>query len=177
MLRDLAVVVVLYFVMPLGGTVADPVLWIRLTAVVVGFSLVAVSIARRVRRQLRTDTESRPLDELLVAVVAGVLFSAVADYLLATARPGQFEGLATRIDALYFALTTLTTVGYGDIHAVGQLARGLLIVQMLFNVGVIATGAGVAARALGRRLRPIEPPTDDPPLPVPRGEAPRRRLR
>ena len=147
-LRDLAVVVGLYFVVPLDGDATDPLLWTRLVVVVVGFPLVTVSIGRSVSRQLRGDGPSRGVDRLLVAVVGGVLFSAIADYLVATARPGQFDGLETRVDSLYFALTTLTTVGYGDIHPVGQLARGLVMVQMLFNVVVIVTGAGVAAHTV-----------------------------
>ena len=49
----------------------------------------------------------------------------------------------TRLDGLYFAITTLATVGYGDIYAKSQLARGLVTVQMLFNLMVIATGGRI----------------------------------
>jgi Ion channel len=66
---------------------------------------------------------------------------------------GEFEGLATRIDALYFALTTLFTVGYGDIHPVGQLARALVSVQMVLNVGVLALAGGLVVRGVADRLR------------------------
>ena len=49
--------------------------------------------------------------------------------------------LQTKTDALYFAVTTLTTVGFGDVHAQGQVARGLIIVQMVFNVVVLTRAA------------------------------------
>ena len=33
----------------------------------------------------------------------------------------------------------MTTVGYGDIHAEGQLARALVCVLLVFNVVVVAS--------------------------------------
>jgi len=145
--------VVLYFVVPLDWNADDPVLWIRLVGVIVGFTLVTRSIVRRMTRAIRHDGVDRRLEGLLVSIVAVVLVSAVADYLVATVRPGEFEGLATRIDALYFALTTLFTVGYGDIHPVGQLARALVSVQMVLNVGVLAVAGGRVVRGVADRLR------------------------
>lgn len=82
-----------------------------------------------------------------------MLFSAAADYVVATTGPGQFEGLSTRIDALYFALSSLATIGYGDVHPVGQFARRLVSAQIVVNVGVVATAAGLVFRGLTDRLR------------------------
>jgi hypothetical protein len=82
-----------------------------------------------------------------------VVFFALADFTIAVSYPGQFVGLETKTDGLYFALATLTTVGYGDVHAAGQLARSLLIVQLVFNVAIIATGASVLSRVVGMRAR------------------------
>jgi voltage-gated potassium channel len=76
-------------------------------------------------------------DELVLAAVVGVAVFALADLVVATTVPGQFVDLRTKTDALYFALTTLITIGCGDIHAQGQLARVLLIGQMLFNAIVL----------------------------------------
>ena len=71
---------------------------------------------------------------------------------MADRRPGQFVGLDTRVDALYFALTTqTTTVGYGDVHAQGQTARILVGVQMVFSIGVIATGVSIVVKQLAQR--------------------------
>ncbi len=38
-------------------------------------------------------------------------------------------------------MTTLLTIGYGDIHAAGQAARALVLVQMVFNVAILATAS------------------------------------
>ena len=85
---------------------------------------------------------------LALGVVAGVLVFASADYWLAMSKPGEFVELNTRLDALYFALTTLATVGYGDVHAQGQIARGLITVQLVFNLAVLATAASIMSERL-----------------------------
>ena len=66
-----------------------------------------------------------------------VIFSS-AYYLLAMQRPGEFSGLNTRLDALYFSMTTMSTVGYGDITASGQIGRALVTVQLVFNLIFVA---------------------------------------
>jgi hypothetical protein len=89
-----------------------------------------------------------------ILAACGIALFALADHGVALVLPGEFEGLETRTDALYFALTTLATVGYGDIHAQGQWARGLVIVQMVFNAAVIAGAARLLTSRLRARARP-----------------------
>ena len=77
-----------------------------------------------------------------------------------------------RLDALYFSMTTMSTVGYGDIHAQGQLARLLVTVQLVFNLVFVASlvsliqdqirqrGAREWLRSTSTDSTP-EPPVDD----------------
>jgi len=90
---------------------------------------------------LQVEDPNRRVDGLLLALVVGVLCFALVFYRVEISDPGQIAGLSTRLDSLYFTMSTLLTIGYGDVHAVGQLARGLVLVQMIFNVVVIATAA------------------------------------
>ncbi|MBR7504001.1 ion transporter, partial [Mycobacterium tuberculosis] len=81
---------------------------------------------------LRRHDTNLPLLILLFVLVAAI-FSAVF-FVIAINRPGEFDGITTRIDALYFTLTTMTTTGYGDITAVGQLARVLVSAVFVFDL-------------------------------------------
>src|SRR5690349_24779956 len=92
-----------------------------------------------VRHQLVDD--DRRLDGLVIALMIAVLGFALGFYVLAQRNPDQIVDLHTRIDALYFTMATLLTIGYGDVHAAGQAARTLVLIQMVFNVVIVATAA------------------------------------
>lgn len=148
-----ALLLVTYFVIPVEPDSNTARIGVRLGLTLSMVGAVAWLVTSQVRRQLvaAPAREARSLAHLAIALVAGLLAFALADFVVARAAPAQFVDLETRIDALYFALTTLTTVGYGDVHAEGQLARGLVIVQMLFSIGVIATGVSLVVRQLTGR--------------------------
>ena len=145
-------VIALYYVIPVEPGVAGGQLVLRVAVAVVAGVLITWLIVRQVSHHL-ADPERASLPSLLTALAGGVVFFALADYLTEVSDPGQFVDLHTKTDALYFALATLTTVGYGDIHADGQVARAVVAVQLVFNVAVIASGASVLARVLGARVR------------------------
>jgi voltage-gated potassium channel len=67
-------------------------------------------------------------------LVFAVIYSFVAHY-----APHQFDGIHTRTDALYFTVTTIATVGFGDIHAEQTLAKVLVTLQMLFDLVYLGT--------------------------------------
>lgn len=46
-------------------------------------------------------------------------------------------------DALYWATTTLTTVGYGDVYPVSDFGRVVSMISSLFGVAIIALPSGV----------------------------------
>ena len=50
-------------------------------------------------------------------------------------EPASFNEQLSGVDAIYFALVTLTTVGFGDISARSQIARVIVTTQLF---GVIA---------------------------------------
>ncbi|MBQ9639651.1 MAG: ion transporter [Bacteroidales bacterium] len=66
------------------------------------------------------------------------------------------EGAAvfsTFFDALYWATTTLTTVGYGDISPVSSVGRFISMLSSLFGVAVIALPSGVITASYLDELR------------------------
>jgi hypothetical protein len=146
--------VVLYYLAPFEPGAAGVERVVRLVLATALGAAVLVVIVRLIVRMVHDVPGTRPAN-LLVALFAAVVLFAAADYLVAVSRPGQFQDLETKTDALYFAVTTMATVGYGDVHAIGQLARGLVTVQLLFNLTVLATGGAVLVNRIvsgaGRR--------------------------
>jgi hypothetical protein len=81
-----------------------------------------------------------------------VLFAG-AYYLLDRSAPGSFSESLTRTDALYFTLTTFSTVGYGDITAHSQTGRVLTMLQMAGGLLLVGIAARVLAGAVEAGLR------------------------
>lgn len=143
--------VVAYAVVPVSADAAPGLLALRWTLTAAMLAAIAVVIRWQAIRQLREP--DAPLGALVVGIVAGLLLFALVDYSLAVHRPGEFTGLRTRVDALYFALSTLLTVGFGDVSAQGQVARVVMCAQMAFNFTAIAGSASLAARKFAQRAR------------------------
>ena len=140
MAAQVTLMVALYFTVPLSGHLHVGVV-LRGVGTLLGLAALAAMMVVQLRRHV--DDFDRRADGLVVGIVSVVLVFALSFYLLVRAQPGQVEGLQTRLDALYFTMSTLTTVGYGDIHAAGQTARILVLVQMGFNVVFVAATASL----------------------------------
>ena len=56
-------------------------------------------------------------------------------------------------DALYWATTTLTTVGYGDIYPATDVGRAISMLSAIFGVAVIALPSGVITASYLDELR------------------------
>jgi voltage-gated potassium channel len=158
----LVLVVTLYFVMPVSGhAMRDAV--VRVVLAILVLVGLAVLLVRQLRLQLNDTT--RKVDGLIIGILLVVVVFAYAFYVLERRDPGQVAGLSTRVDSLYFVMNNLTTIGTGDVHATGQIARVLVLIQMVFNVVFVATTATflttriravVQARVAERRTQ--EPP-------------------
>jgi voltage-gated potassium channel len=126
---------------------------ISVVITLLGIAALAWAIVAQLKRQLHSRSEDVHTLVMLLALVAMVF--ALGFFVLEEHSPGQLRGLSTRTDALYFTMSTLTTVGYGDVHAEGQLARGLVILQLIFNavfVGALVSTVVGAVRSRAPHL-------------------------
>lgn len=142
-----------YYLVPLFDTSSAGRQWLRAAGAALLLVAALWLVVRTVAHEARAEDAEIRLDPLLLAAVAGVICFALADYAIARHDETQFAGLRTRTDALYFAVTTLATVGFGDVHAQGQLARQVVTVQMVFNLVVLAGAARVLTRGISQRSR------------------------
>jgi len=80
-----------------------------------------------------------------------VILTASLGYLLEhPAQPDKFENIP---QAIYWAVITLASVGYGDISPVTPLGRTLTVVLSLTGIGIFAIPAGLLASAFTDQLR------------------------
>lgn len=137
-------VLIAYFVVPMNEQNAPLGLVAGTLLAALGLALVAYVVVDEIRR---ADKRLRPVHLLLLLELAVVIFAWVY-YFVSTGNPDQFNGLETRLDALYFSMTTVSTVGYGDVSAAGQFARALVSIQLAFNIGFIAGIVGMLREKL-----------------------------
>lgn len=113
-----------------------------LTAFLLGAVVVIVVLAVQVRNILRSPyPRLGAVEALMTSGPLFIVLFAALHYVIAHVDPGSYTQPMTRLDALYFTVTTFATVGYGDLAPVSQTARLAALVQMvcgLFLVGVIA---------------------------------------
>ncbi len=138
-----------------------------LTLVVTGSHALVVVRALRVLRVFRVLRAARYVGEagvlaralrassakivvFLVFVATVVLISGAVMYLVEGPRHG-FDSIPL---GMYWAIVTLTTVGYGDLVPVTNLGRTLASVLMVLGYGVIAVPTGIVTSELARATRP-----------------------
>ena len=90
-----------------------------------------------------------------------VLLFAV-NYLSISEYPGEIAGLTTPLDAVYFTMTTLMTIGFGDIAASGQIARGAVLLQMLFSLLLLTASARLLTSLIKSVTRDVGHDPDTP---------------
>lgn len=149
----LASTVLFYYFVPVRLDEPHPIF--AVVVFVVSLAVLIWLIVEQLRKQMAAGPNPgvrlRTLLTLLYPVV--VLF-ALTYYVIQSASPTQFDGLVTRTDSLYFTVVTLGTVGYGDFHPAGQLARWLTTVQIAFDLVVIGALIAVAGSRFQVVTRP-----------------------
>jgi voltage-gated potassium channel len=136
-----------YAVVPLRGERW----WLGAGIGVVALVATAPLAARRLKAVLASERPVLEAFEALVLVLAMLIIGFAALYYALDHDGGQFTGLDTRIDAMYFTVTTLSTVGFGDVSATGQAARVLVTIQMLFDLAVVGVAVRIFATAARHR--------------------------
>jgi voltage-gated potassium channel len=94
--------------------------------------------------------------QLLTALAMALMLvyvSAVALYFIEGVGGEHQESFASIPRAIWWAIATLTTVGYGDVYPVTPLGRMFASVIAVAGIGVVALPAGVFASAFSDELR------------------------
>ena len=94
--------------------------------------------------------ESRALVATLIIMVSLVLATASIMYLVEhQAQPQAFGSIPA---AIWWSVTTLTTVGYGDVVPVTALGRSIGVVVMVLGLAMYALPIGIVATAFSQEI-------------------------
>jgi voltage-gated potassium channel len=144
----IAIATTVYYVVPVPGNVHHGS-WVVLFCV--GIVVLAALIVATIGRLLRAGRDVR-IRALLLLLCIAVLFFSYANVVLAKV-PGEFADLHSRTDSLYFAISTLSTVGFGDVHASGQFARVAITVEVVFNLVFIGMAVAMISGIMRTHVR------------------------
>ena len=95
--------------------------------------------------------EAMTIGSAIFAMIVLVIISASMMYHLE--HQIQPEAFGSIPDAIWWAVVTMTTVGYGDVTPVTMGGKVLAIFIMLMGVGVVALPAGILAARFGDELQ------------------------
>lgn len=135
---------------------------------IVALAAVALIVPLTIRRVRAVATSDHPVLDAVQAVVlllTVLVFGFAGLFVVLDHRGDQFAGLDTKIDAVYFTVTTLSTVGYGDVHAVGQAGRVAVTLQIVFNMAFLAVALRLVVHAAQSRLAQAPAPWSRPTTP------------
>jgi len=85
-----------------------------------------------------------------------VYFIAISTLLVERGAPGAT--ITSFWDSLWWAVVTLTTVGYGDMVPVTVLGRCYAVLLMLGGIVIIGVASGTAVSIIGERIRGSQAP-------------------
>jgi hypothetical protein len=80
-------------------------------------------------------TRNRVQGAVIVYLLSGFAFALIYHSIYVIAGPSAFKGLVSsqRTEFMYFSMTTLTTLGYGDLTPVNVYARSLTSLEALYG--------------------------------------------
>jgi len=127
--------------------------------VIIGAILIILFVVFEV--QMIAQSEFPPLraaDALIIGVTLILVVFASIYLSMSRANAASFNETLNHTGAMYLTMTTLSTVGYGDIVAKTQAARVAVMIQMVFNVAFIGLAVKWISFTARKRLESSDLP-------------------
>jgi branched-subunit amino acid ABC-type transport system permease component len=148
-------VVVVYFVVPMGRDTSATDIFLFVAALVVFTVAVVFQIRRIVDAPL---PQLRAIETLAAAIPVFIVIFALVYVTMAKTQPASFNEPISRMTGLYFTVTVISTVGFGDVVATTDTARAVVTIQMVLDLVIIGglVRAILAASRIGLERRRAE---------------------
>jgi voltage-gated potassium channel len=138
-------VLVAYFVLPFTSVLTAS----TIAVLAGGLAVVAVLLSWQIHAiRVSPAPRAQALGTLVLTVPVFLVVFATTYFLMSRTSPEHWSEPLSRLDALYFTVTVVATVGFGDITAVSQTARAVVTVQMIGNLIIVGLIARVVMRAV-----------------------------
>lgn len=100
-----------------------------------------------ISRMVQAFVQSK--EELVVSIATLLVAIYLAAYgIFQFEHAAQPDKFVTIMDALWWAVVTVTTVGYGDVYPITVAGRLLTFVVLIISLGLVAVPTGIFASAL-----------------------------
>jgi voltage-gated potassium channel len=152
-LGTIAALVAIYYLLPLDHTST----WHAATILAIGLVALVALVTFQVRSISRSRFPGmRAVEALAISLPLFLLLFSGTYVVMAAVSASNFGEKLTHTDALYFTVTTFTTVGFGDITAKSQGARLVVTGQMIADLIILGVGARIILGAVtrGRQRQP-----------------------
>src|SRR3954469_288890 len=138
LLRASATTIILiaaYYLLPLDR-LAGASLAVSLAIGLIALTGIAAYQVRAIIRHPHSAV--RAIEALAITVPLFLLLFAATYFMMAQVNTDSFSvDSLTRTDSLYFTITVFATVGFGDISATSQVARVVVMAQMILDLLVL----------------------------------------
>lgn len=162
LLRPLAIVAAVLLLYALTPVNAGPAIISAILTSLASLGFLLWVIARQTRRIIRHPEPTLAAIEALTLLGTLFVLSFSLTYVaLSASDPASFSQPVDKVAAIYFSMTIMSTVGFGDIVAVSDVARMTVVVQMIANLVLLAlvvqliTGVARWARAQRATAAPV----------------------
>lgn len=156
MIRVVVGIIFIFWLLTLMPTRSDPSAALPLVLLILGCALYGSVLWLQLHRVSKSHRPGILAAESLILSAALFLAIFSAIYVIIDGNaPGSFSEPIDHFTATYFALTVLATVGFGDITAVSDPARFVVMIQMalglVFIAAIIRVFTSAAQRARSAR--------------------------
>ena len=100
--------------------------------------------------QIIINVIKRSRKALLTVGLLAIGYVYISALVIFNVEPDTF---GTIFDAIYWAVVSLTTVGYGDIYPVSWIGRAIAMSSSFFGIAVVALPAGIITAGYMSELR------------------------